>query len=153
MGPSDQSADDTNLVPGACSPVSTNARTWSAFSNATVRSGANLRDHAQKHRCLVPYDRPVCEVTKSYTIHRKSWSTVSMMTHREQQTNIRTQGHLTRHGKTISRRLRKRKVYNIQPTHTIQLNQRNEGNHRDNGTVHELSRTRQRQNHSTSWYQ
>ena len=40
------------------------------------------------------------------TIHRMSWSTVSMMTHREQQTNVRTQGHLTRHGKTISRRLR-----------------------------------------------
>ena len=52
---------DANLVPGACSPVSTNARTWSAFSNTKVRSCANLRDLAQKHRGLVPYDRPVCK--------------------------------------------------------------------------------------------
>ena len=46
---------------GACSPVSTNARTQSAFSNTTVRSGSNLRDLAQKHRGLVQYDRPACE--------------------------------------------------------------------------------------------
>ena len=49
------------MVAGACSPVSTNVRTWSAFSNTTVRSGANLRDLAQKHRGLVPYDCPLCE--------------------------------------------------------------------------------------------